>query len=39
MRSGLRASLRLAVFAVHWTLVVEGPKANYSFFGDLVQAP
>jgi hypothetical protein len=23
----------------HWTLVVEGPKANYSFFGELVPAP
>lgn len=21
----------------HWTLVMEGPKANYSFFGELVQ--
>jgi len=22
----------------HWTLVMEGPKANYSLFGDLVKA-
>jgi hypothetical protein len=23
----------------HWTLVMQGPKANYSLFGDLVQTP
>lgn len=23
----------------HWTLVMQGPKANYSLFGDLVRAP
>jgi hypothetical protein len=23
----------------HWTLVMEGPKANYSLFGDLERAP
>jgi hypothetical protein len=23
----------------HWTLVMQGPKANYSLFGDLVRTP
>ena len=22
----------------HWTLVMQGPKANYTFYGDLVTA-
>jgi hypothetical protein len=23
----------------HWTLVMQGPKANYKFFGDFVKTP
>jgi hypothetical protein len=36
IRSG--NSCTSAVDFAHWTLVMQGPKANYTLFGDLVTA-
>jgi len=37
-RPRLRPRCTSAVDFSHWTLVMQGPKANYTMFGDLVTA-